>query len=202
MSMRREIARAGRISAMASRPGTSPSCSPRRGPGARASTSASIPTGWWSSRTDSSSSCPCQPFFINGLLQFLFNALQAFVTAQNLGEVLFVGVRVRLWAGKYREPDVVVHACGTCRPNHRRLLGGRRPGDGGGQRRRRRPPPRSEDETRGICPGRHPRVLDRRPGTGSDHRLDARRTELTPSTASSNEASKRPRSCCLVSPSM
>ena len=41
------------------------------------------------------------------ILKFLFNALQAFVTAQNLGEVLFMGVRVRLWEGKYREPDVV-----------------------------------------------------------------------------------------------
>jgi Uma2 family endonuclease len=41
------------------------------------------------------------------ILKFLFNALQAFVTVQNLGEVLFMGVRVQLWAGKYREPDVV-----------------------------------------------------------------------------------------------
>jgi Uma2 family endonuclease len=38
---------------------------------------------------------------------FLLNLLNAFVTARNLGEVLFAGVRVRLWEGKYREPDVV-----------------------------------------------------------------------------------------------
>ncbi|HKI16556.1 MAG TPA: Uma2 family endonuclease [Isosphaeraceae bacterium] len=41
------------------------------------------------------------------ILKFLFNALQALVTAQNLGEVLFMGVRVQLWPGKFREPDVV-----------------------------------------------------------------------------------------------
>jgi Uma2 family endonuclease len=41
------------------------------------------------------------------ILKFLFNALQAFVTVGNLGEVLFAGVRVRLWPGKFREPDVV-----------------------------------------------------------------------------------------------
>jgi Uma2 family endonuclease len=38
---------------------------------------------------------------------FLFSALEAFVTARNLGEALFIGVRVRLWPNKYREPDVV-----------------------------------------------------------------------------------------------
>jgi Uma2 family endonuclease len=41
------------------------------------------------------------------ILKFIFNALQAFVTAQNLGEVLFMGVRVQLWPGKFREPDVL-----------------------------------------------------------------------------------------------
>jgi Uma2 family endonuclease len=33
--------------------------------------------------------------------------LQAFVTARSLGDVYFMGVRVRLHAGKYREPDVM-----------------------------------------------------------------------------------------------
>jgi Uma2 family endonuclease len=45
------------------------------------------------------------------ILKFLFNALQAFVAAGDLGEVLFAGVRVRLWPGKFREPDVLfMHA--------------------------------------------------------------------------------------------
>jgi Uma2 family endonuclease len=38
---------------------------------------------------------------------FLFSALSAFVLGMNLGEVLFTGVRVRLWPGKFREPDVL-----------------------------------------------------------------------------------------------
>jgi len=50
---------------------------------------------------------PMPTIFHQRILKFLFNALQAFVTAQNLGEVLFRGVRVQLWPGKYREPDVV-----------------------------------------------------------------------------------------------
>jgi Uma2 family endonuclease len=50
---------------------------------------------------------PMPTIFHQRILKFLFNALQAFVTAQNLGEVLFMGVRVQLWPGKYREPDVV-----------------------------------------------------------------------------------------------
>ncbi len=41
----------------------------------------------------------------------LFNALNAFVLELNLGEVFFTGVRVRLWPGKFREPDVLfMHA--------------------------------------------------------------------------------------------
>lgn len=38
---------------------------------------------------------------------FLYDALRAFIIGLNLGEVLFMGTRVRLWAGKYREPDVL-----------------------------------------------------------------------------------------------
>jgi Uma2 family endonuclease len=45
------------------------------------------------------------------ILRFLFNALQAFVTAEQLGEVFFAGVRMRLWPGKFREPDLLfMHA--------------------------------------------------------------------------------------------
>jgi Uma2 family endonuclease len=42
---------------------------------------------------------------------FLYDALRAFVLGSSLGEVLFTGVRVRLWPGKFREPDVLfMHA--------------------------------------------------------------------------------------------
>ncbi len=38
---------------------------------------------------------------------FLYDALRAFIVGLNLGEVLFMGVRVRLGPGKFREPDVL-----------------------------------------------------------------------------------------------
>src|SRR5262245_35337434 len=38
---------------------------------------------------------------------FLLRLLDAFVRAHGLGEALPAGVRVRLWEGKFREPDVV-----------------------------------------------------------------------------------------------
>ena len=42
---------------------------------------------------------------------FLYDALRAFVLGLSLGEVLFTGTRVRLWPGKFREPDVLfMHA--------------------------------------------------------------------------------------------
>jgi Uma2 family endonuclease len=54
---------------------------------------------------------PMATFLHQRILKFLFNALQAFVTAQNLGAAFFMGVRVRLWPGKFREPDVLfMHA--------------------------------------------------------------------------------------------
>lgn len=41
------------------------------------------------------------------LLLFLFGALNSFVRPRNLGTVLVAAMRVKLWAGKYREPDVM-----------------------------------------------------------------------------------------------
>jgi Uma2 family endonuclease len=40
----------------------------------------------------------------------LYDALRAFVLGLSLGEVLFTGTRVRLWPGKFREPDVLFMA--------------------------------------------------------------------------------------------
>ncbi len=54
---------------------------------------------------------PMATFLHQRILKFLFNALQTFVLGLSLGEVLFTGVRVRLWPGKFREPDVLfMHA--------------------------------------------------------------------------------------------
>ena len=41
------------------------------------------------------------------LVAFLYNALRAFVVAGGLGKVLFAPLRVQLWEGKFREPDLV-----------------------------------------------------------------------------------------------
>ncbi len=41
------------------------------------------------------------------LVRFLMRALEAFVEPRGLGVVLFAGLRVRLWPGKMRSPDVV-----------------------------------------------------------------------------------------------
>ena len=41
------------------------------------------------------------------LVAFLYNAVFGFVMPRKLGTVLFAPLRVRLWKGKFREPDVV-----------------------------------------------------------------------------------------------
>lgn len=41
------------------------------------------------------------------LVRWLFYRLSDFVRAGNLGEVMFAPLPVRLWAGKYREPDLM-----------------------------------------------------------------------------------------------
>jgi Uma2 family endonuclease len=38
---------------------------------------------------------------------FLYRLFYAFVEANNLGTLLFAPLRVRLWSGRYREPDLV-----------------------------------------------------------------------------------------------
>lgn len=38
---------------------------------------------------------------------YFYGVLLAFTTARGLGEVLYAPLRVRLWPGKFREPDVV-----------------------------------------------------------------------------------------------
>lgn len=41
------------------------------------------------------------------IVRFLFQTLHAFVSAAGLGEVFFAPLPVRLWAEKFREPDLV-----------------------------------------------------------------------------------------------
>jgi Uma2 family endonuclease len=41
------------------------------------------------------------------ILAFLYRLLHAFVSSRNLGAVLFAAFPVRLWEGKFREPDIL-----------------------------------------------------------------------------------------------
>ena len=41
------------------------------------------------------------------IVAFLYEALKTFVAASGLGKVLFAPLRVQLWEGKFREPDLV-----------------------------------------------------------------------------------------------
>lgn len=41
------------------------------------------------------------------IVAFLYNALLSFVQSRQLGTLFFAPLRVRLWEGKYREPDLV-----------------------------------------------------------------------------------------------
>lgn len=55
---------------------------------------------------------PMPTVFHQRIVAFLYNALLAFVAAHRAGEVLFAPLRVRLWSGKIREPDIVFIAAG------------------------------------------------------------------------------------------
>src|SRR2546421_3550100 len=41
------------------------------------------------------------------LVAYLYGLLSAFVSQHDLGKVLFASLLVRLWQGKFREPDLV-----------------------------------------------------------------------------------------------
>lgn len=50
---------------------------------------------------------PMPSVFHQFIAKYLFQLLDAFVTAHAAGAVLFAPLPVRLWAGKFREPDVL-----------------------------------------------------------------------------------------------
>src|SRR5438067_2311726 len=58
------------------------------------------------------------------ILGFLFRALQAFVQAHTLGEVLFAALPVRLWRGKFREPDVLFMRVENAHRRHEKFWDG------------------------------------------------------------------------------
>ncbi len=44
------------------------------------------------------------------IVAFLYRTFVAYLAGRNLGTVLFAPLRVRLWPGKYREPDIIYMA--------------------------------------------------------------------------------------------
>ena len=50
---------------------------------------------------------PIPTIFHQLILQFLYKQLESFVAARSLGTVVLAGYKVRLRAGKYREPDII-----------------------------------------------------------------------------------------------
>ena len=52
------------------------------------------------------------------IVAFFYNQLHSFVQARGVGTVLFAPLPVRLWPGKYRQPDVVFLGEGRVRDPH------------------------------------------------------------------------------------
>jgi len=61
------------------------------------------------------------------IVQYLHGVLFASVTARRLGRVLFARIRVRLWDGVFREPDIVFMLSKHAKRVGEELLGRRRP---------------------------------------------------------------------------
>ncbi|MFV1966974.1 MAG: Uma2 family endonuclease [Pirellulaceae bacterium] len=50
---------------------------------------------------------PMPTIFHQLLVKYLYDALNRFVSSRDEGSVLFAPLPVRLWTGKYREPDII-----------------------------------------------------------------------------------------------
>jgi Uma2 family endonuclease len=57
------------------------------------------------------------------IVLFLLDVLRAFIRGRLVGEVLFAPLPIRLWAGKYRDPDIVYLAPGRITDPHRQPSG-------------------------------------------------------------------------------
>ena len=58
------------------------------------------------------------------IVAFLYNALLSFIQSKQLGTLLFAPLRVKLWEGKYREPDLVFLSAEKPERLHGRYLDG------------------------------------------------------------------------------
>src|SRR5262249_6570660 len=66
---------------------------------------------------------PMPTVFHQRIVRFLCNLLEAFVAARALGEVLTAPLPIQLWAGKFREPDLVFLRRGRVLDPHRQPEG-------------------------------------------------------------------------------
>ncbi|MEI2689591.1 MAG: Uma2 family endonuclease [Anaerolineae bacterium] len=100
---------------------------------------------------------------------WLYEMLKAFVRTRSLGVVVFAPLRVKLWAGKYREPDLLF----MFQHNRRRI----HPQYWEGADlvmevvSRDDPLPRPGNQAPRVCPGWDPRVLAGQPTGRDDHSL-------------------------------
>jgi Uma2 family endonuclease len=61
--------------------------------------------------------------FHQGIVRFLFRMLEVFVIAQGTGEVFFAPLPIRLWQGKFRDPDLAFFRPGRLTDRHRQPQG-------------------------------------------------------------------------------
>src|SRR5947209_6819180 len=61
---------------------------------------------------------PTPTIFHQLIVEFLYARLKAFAAAHGPGMVLFAPLPVRLWAGKFREPDILYLRPGRVRDLH------------------------------------------------------------------------------------
>jgi hypothetical protein len=107
---------------------------------------------------------------------FLAGLLAAFVRRHHLGKVTIAPLPIQLWPGKFREPDILfMREENAARRRRTHWIGADlvvevvSPDD-----------PRRDLEIkhREYAPGRHPRILDRRPDDDAHHGADAGRRPL------------------------
>ena len=90
-----------------SRHGTSPGSTRSRGSGARESTFSLPGNGLIEFDNGMIEVLPVPTIPHQIIVAFLFRVLAAFVDQRDLGMTLFAPTRVRLWKGKFREPDIL-----------------------------------------------------------------------------------------------
>ena len=119
---------------------------------------------------------PMPTFSHQRLVAFLYRSLMGFIEVRGLGVVMFAPLRVQLWRGKFREPDIVFMATEHADRLAEQYWHGAdlvmevvSPDDRAAG---------SGDQAPRVCAGGHPRILDRRSYAEIDHRTDIGRADV------------------------